>query len=154
MPLNPQRIQAMSLSRETHDKLHEAIKKMAGRYVTAEETAVTDFYIKTNSDNGELTIEDDENNTLARVHIKEWEGMHDNAAIEKELRSLLCKMDNEGSFNNLNIAKPYSFVLADEEGQSIVDLLMIDEDTLILSEDLLAGFDEEMNEFLKHLLED
>ena len=67
---------------------------------------------------------------------------------------LLLKMDNEGRFDNLNIAIPYSFVLADEEGQSIVDLLMIDEDTLILSEDLLAGFDEEMNEFLKHLLED
>ena len=144
----------MSLSRETQTLLQDAIEKMSGKYITAEETAVTDFQFRVNSENGELTILDDDDNTLARVHIKEWEGMHDNAAIEKELRSLLCKMDNEGSFDNLNIAKPYSFVLADEEGQSIVDLLMIDEDTLILSEDLLAGFDEEMNEFLKHLLED
>ena len=144
----------MSLSRETHDKLHEAIKKMAGRYVTAEETAVTDFYIKTNSDNGELTIKDDENNTLARVHIKEWENVHDEKLCEKVLRGELARMQKEGIFESINIVKPYSFVLVDEDKEAIVDLLYIDDDTLILSEDLLKGFDEEMNDFLKHLLED
>jgi hypothetical protein len=35
-----------------------------------------------------------------------------------------------------------------------VDLLIIDDDTLILSADLLEGFDEEMNAFLKELLEE
>ena len=54
----------------------------------------------------------------------------------------------------MNIAKPYSFVLTDDDNQDIVDLLIIDDDTLILSEGLLEGFDEEMNEFLRHLLED
>ena len=63
-------------------------------------------------------------------------------------------MQEAGIFDNLNILKPYSFVLVDEEKEAIVDLLYIDDDTLILSEDLLSGFDEEMNDFLKHLLED
>ena len=45
-------------------------------------------------------------------------------------------------------------VLADDEGVDIVDLLIVDDDTLILSEGLLEGFDEEMNEFLKKLLEE
>ena len=63
-------------------------------------------------------------------------------------------MQSQGAFDNLNIAKPYSFVLTDDDNQDIVDLLIEDNDTLILSEDLLAGFDEEMNEFLKHLLEE
>ena len=35
-----------------------------------------------------------------------------------------------------------------------LDLLIIDDDTLILSADLLEGFDEEMNSFLKKLLEE
>lgn len=144
----------MSLSRETHKHLEESIEKMAKAFVTAEETKVTDFHIKVNGENGELTIDDDDNNPLARVHIIEWEGVDDEEVFEKELRTVLSNMQEAGAFDNLNIAKPYSFVLTDEEDQAIVDLLIIDDDTLILSEDILKGFDEEMNEFLKHLLED
>ena len=144
----------MSLSRETQNNLQKAIEKMAKEFITAEETRVTDFHVKVNGENGDLTIGDDENNILARVHIIEWEGVHDEVVFEKELRSVLAKMQDEGRFDNLNIAKPYSFVLTDDEDLDIVDLLIVDDDTLILSEDLLQGFDEEMNVFLKHLLED
>ena len=144
----------MSLSRETQEMLQDAIKKMASNYITAEESAVTDFHMKVNRDNGELTILDDDDKTLARVHIKEWEDEQEYAVIEKELQSELTKMQQQGMFESLNIAKPYSFVLTDEEDQSIVDLLIIDDDTLILSADLLEGFDEEMNAFLKELLEE
>ena len=144
----------MSLSRETQEMLQAAVKKMANNYITAEESSVTDFHIKVNRENGELTILDDDDKTLARVHIKEWEDEHEDAAIEKELQSELSKMQQQGMFESLNIAKPYSFVLTDEDDQSIVDLLIIDDDTLILSADLLEGFDEEMNAFLKKLLEE
>ena len=144
----------MSLSRETENRLQEAIGKMAKNYITAEETRVTDFHIKVNGENGDLTVHDDENTELARVHIIEWEGVHDERVFEKELRSTLSKMQEKGCFENLNIAKPYSFLLTDDDDNEIVDLLIIDDDTLVLNEGLLEGFDEEMNEFLKHLLED
>ena len=144
----------MSLSRETKEMLQRAIEKMAKEYITAEESKVTDFHIKVNSENGDLTVSNDDGTILARVHIIEWEGVHDEEIFEKELRSVLCKMNEQGMFDNLNIAKPYSFVLTDDDDQSYVDLLIVDDDTLILSEDLLEGFDEEMNEFLKKLLEE
>ena len=144
----------MSLSRETQEMLQAAVKKMANNYITAEESSVTDFHIKVNRENGELTILDDDDKTLARVHIKEWEDEQEYAVIEKELQSELTKMQQQGMFESLNIAKPYSFVLTDEEDQSIVDLLIIDDDTLMLNADLLEGFDEEMNAFLKKLLEE
>ena len=144
----------MSLSRETQETLQSAIKKMASKYISAEESKVTDFHIKVNGENGELAIFDDDDNSLARVHIKEWEGEHNEAVYEKELQNVLTKMHREGAFDSLNVVKPYSFVLTDEDDQSIVDLLIIDDDTLILSADLLEGFDEEMNAFLKELLEE
>ena len=144
----------MSLSRETQEKLQSAITKMANKYISAEESKVTDFHIRVNGENGELTILDDDDNTLARVHIKEWEGEHNEEVYEKELQNELTKMHRQGAFDSLNIVKPYSFVLTDEDGQSIVDRLIIDDDTLILSADLLEGFDEEMNDFLKKLLEE
>lgn len=144
----------MSLSRETHDRLQEAIKNMAKEFITAEETKVTDFHIYVDGNKGDIIIMDDDDNSLARVHILEWEGEHNEEVFEKELRNLLAEMHKEGCFDSLNIAKPYSFVLTDDDRQSIVDLLIIDDDTIILSEDLLKGFDEEMNAFLKKLLEE
>lgn len=144
----------MSLSKETESRLQECIQKMTKKFITAEETTITDFHIEVSGEQGELTILDDENNSLARVHINEWEGVHDEELFEKELRSILGRMHTDKAFDNMNIAKPFSFVLADEDGQSIVDLLIIDDDTIMLSEDLLEGFDEEMNDFLKKLLEE
>ncbi|MBQ8270743.1 MAG: hypothetical protein IJZ22_06005 [Bacteroidaceae bacterium] len=144
----------MPLSTQTQESLKNAIKEMVRGFITAEETTVTDFHLCVSGETGTLTIYDDDDNALARVHIKEWENVHDEKVYEKELRSVLGRMQEESIFDSINIVKPYSFVLVDEDKESIVDLLYIDDDTLILDEDLLKGFDEEMNEFLKHLLED
>lgn len=144
----------MPLSKQTQESLRNAINDMAKKYITAETAMVTDFHIYVNGDNGTLTIYDDDDNSLARVHIKEWENVHDEKLFEKVLRGELAKMQEDGIFESINIVKPYSFVLVDEDKEAIVDLLYIDDETLILSEDLLKGFDEEMNDFLKHLLED
>jgi len=51
------------------------------------------------------------------------------------------------------LLKPYSFVLVDEEKETIADLLLMDDDTMLLSEGLLQGLDEELDAFLKDLLE-
>ena len=109
----------MSLNKETDKRLQDTIKEMVSRYITATETAVTDFYIKVNSETGILTIEDDDSNQLTTIHIKEWEGADEKAVYEKELRSVLTRMQNSGDFDSLNIAKPYSFVLTDDDNQSI-----------------------------------
>ena len=144
----------MSLSRVSHDRLQDAIIKMAKEFITAEESKVTDFHIYVDGSKGDVTVMDDDDNTLARVHILEWEGEHNEEVYEKELRTLLAEMHGNGQFDSLNIAKPYSFVLTDDDHQSIVDLLIVDDDTIILSEDLLKGFNEEMDDFLKKLLEE
>ena len=52
--------------------LQNAIAKMVSKYISAEESNVTDFHIKVNGENGELTVFDDDDSLIARVHIKEW----------------------------------------------------------------------------------
>ena len=76
----------MSLSRETHDKLQNAFVNMTKNFITAEETKVTDFHIYVDGNKGDVTIMDDDDNSLARVHILEWEGKHNEEVFEKELR--------------------------------------------------------------------
>ena len=50
--------------------------------------------------------------------------------------------------------KPYSFVLVDDEKETVADLLLMDDnETLFLNDELLKGLDEELDAFLKDLLE-
>jgi hypothetical protein len=61
-------------------------------------------------------------------------------------------MKDAGEFDKLQILKPYSFVQVDDEKETIADLLLMDDDTLIVTDELLKGLDEELNDFLKDLL--
>ena len=58
-----------------------------------------------------------------------------------------------GSFDKLTILKPYSFVLVDEDKETISELLLVDDDTLLVNDELLKGLDKELDDFLKDLLE-
>lgn len=73
--------------------------------------------------------------------------------VERILSSLLCNMKNEGKFDKLTILKPFSFVLVDDDKETIAELLLMDDDTLLVNEELLKGLDEELDSFLKELLE-
>ena len=73
--------------------------------------------------------------------------------MERILSNLLCNMKNQGAFYKLTIMKPFSFVLVDDDKETIVELLLLDDDTLLVNEELLKGLDEELDAFLKDLLE-
>ena len=62
-------------------------------------------------------------------------------------------MKTAGDFDKLTLMKPYSFVLVDEDKETIAELLLMDDDTLLVNEELLKGLDEELDAFLKDLLE-
>lgn len=147
----------MKLSQESQSTIESAIRKAVEKYACGcEQTIVTDIHIQPNQTSGEFIIFDDDDRELANVTIAEWmtyEGDDFYDRIERPLRSLVCKMKEAGSFNNLTILKPYSFVLVDEEKESIADLLLLDDDTLLVSSELLEGLDQELDDFLKELLE-
>ena len=73
--------------------------------------------------------------------------------MERILSNLLCNMKNQGDFDKLTIMKPFSFVLVDDDKETIAELLLLDDDTLLVNEELLKGLDEELDAFLKDLLE-
>ena len=70
------------------------------------------------------------------------------------LRSELTVLKDEGLLDKLCLLKPFSFVLVDDEKETVAELLLVDdEETLLLNEELLKGLDEELDAFLKDLLE-
>ena len=147
----------MSLSKQSRENLLDAILSIADNLNKTENAMVTDLYFQVDMSNGVLTIYDDDDNTMAQATIDEWkvtEQSEERSSVEKTLRSELAQMQKVGLFDKINILKPYMCTLVDEKKESIVDLIYIDDDTLILDSELLKGLDREMDDFLKHLLEE
>ena len=146
----------MSISKQSREALLDAILAITDTLGRAESATVTDLYFQVDRATGTLTIFDDDDRELSQATIEEWKesAQEQTASVEKTLRTELVQMQKVGLFDKMNILKPYSCTLVDENKETIVDLIYMDDDTLVLDSELLQGLDEEMNEFLKHLLEE
>ena len=147
----------MKLSSSSLKQIEQTIRKAIGRFPsTGEANIVTDIHIQPHQSSGELTIYNDDDKLLAEAIIEEWMTYIDDNFIDEValvLSSTLEKMNKAGEFDHLSIMKPYSFVLIDEEKETVSELLLMDDDTLMISDELLKGLDEVLDSFLKDLLE-
>ena len=146
----------MKLSQSSLSQIEKAIGQALSRYRGCEENTVSDIHLQANPVSGELLIFDDDDTQLATATIEEWanyDGNNFQADAERILSSVLNSMKTAGDFDKLTVMKPYSFVLVDEDKETIAELLLMDDDTLLLNDELLKGLDEELDAFLKDLLE-
>lgn len=150
----------MKLSQSSTTLIEEAIKKAIAPYNTnengSEQTVITDIHLQPNHESGKLSVYDDEDCEVANTFIEEWsnyKGPDFYKDVERSLTNLLNNLKQAGTFDRLTIMKPYSFVLIDNDKESIAELLLMDDDTLLASDELLKGLDEELDAFLKELLE-
>lgn len=148
----------MELSEQSRAAIASALQEALCRYVTGgEDSVVTDIHLQPNSDSGELVIYDDDDQELSRTIISEWVDYESDdfyTVVEPILRKELEALKETGRLDKLCLMKPYSFVLVDDEKETMAELLIVDEeDTLLLSGELLKGLDEELDAFLKDLLE-
>lgn len=148
----------MEMSEQSRVAITSALKEALCRYVSGgEESVVTDIHLQPNSESGEMVIYDDDDKVLARTIINEWVEYDSDdfyAVVEPILRAELEALKATGLLEKLSLMKPYSFVLVDEEKETVAELLLVDdEETLLLNDELLKGLDEELDAFLKDLLE-
>ena len=147
----------MKISSQSHNSIADTIKKAVEKYGTAKQSAITDIHLQPNPETGELVIFNDDDEVLANVVVAEWvnanlENFYEDA--EMLFKKILNQLRKANEFSLLRILKPYSFVLVDGEKETLAELMLVDdEDTLLLSGELLKGLDEELDTFLKDLLE-
>lgn len=147
----------MKLSEQSLSIIEAAIRQAVAKYTcNGEQTDVTDIHLQPDQSSGQLTIYNDDDEELANVMIEEWatyDGDDFQENVELSLRNILCKMKEAGDFDKVAILKPYSFVLVDEEKETVAELLLMDDDTILVNDELLKGLDKELDDFLKDLLE-
>ena len=148
----------MDISEQSHVAIASALKEALKRYTgTGEESVLTDIHLHPNQETGEVVISDDDDAILARTVVNEWvnyEGDDFYTVVEPLLRKEVVTLKEQGLLDKIALMNPYSFVLIDDEKESVADLLLVDDDeTLFLNDELLKGLDEELDAFLKDLLE-
>lgn len=147
----------MKLSNQSHSLIESALANAMSKFSFGnEQMVVTDIHIQAKQGSGEFCIFDDDDEMLSSAIIDEWTDYENDTFfedVERILRAGISKMKELGSFDNLVILKPFSFVLVDEDKETVADLLLIDDDTIIVNDELLKGLDDELDAFLKDLLD-
>lgn len=141
---------ATKANKEIANALAEAIDNLKNDYAGS---SLTDIYLVVDKDSGELSIYDDEENLLSQVLVEAWVELDDDTEIENALSEVVAKFDDEDRFGALDLYKPFSISLADENFVVQKELLVIEDDSIVrLENDFMERIDKEFDDFLNKLL--
>ena len=145
----------MKATQQTKTQIVRAIRKIADKFPASAEPVMTDIMLQVKPDSGELLAFNDDMEELTRIVVDQWlqpteENLYDVAA--QVIKQCLTRMRSE--IDKMSILHPFTFVLIDEDKETLADLYIVDEDTIMLDTELLKGLDAELNDFLHQLLEE
>ena len=146
----------MKTTELTIQQIERAIRKIADKFPPSEEANVmTDIHFRVTQETGELMAFDDNDEELNRCIIEDWIDNTDDDFFEQipsVFRKCLDKMRE--TVENMSILKPFSFVLENDDKESVAELYLVDDETVIIDPDLMQGLNEDLDDFFKKLFED
>ena len=137
-------------------QIERAIRKIAEKFPASDETSVmTDIHIRVAQETGELVAFDDDDNEITRCIVEQWIDNKDDDFYEQITPIIRRSIDRQKALaENMGILKPYSFVLEDDDKESIGELYVVDDELAIIDTELMAGLDKELNDFFEKLLKE
>ena len=144
----------MEVSESTLNKIGRALTKAASKFPEgAEPLPLTDILIQVKQESGELLIFDDDDNELTRCVVDEWIGNNNDSFYDDALEVIQHYITGHKELaESFNVLRPYTFVLIDEDKETIADLYVVDDDTIVLSGQFLEGLQEDLDAFWEELL--
>jgi hypothetical protein len=146
----------MKTSEQTLQQIERAIRKIAAKFPPEQEAnTMTDIHFRVSQETGEIRAYDDNDVELDRCVVEEWIDNTDENFYEQIpsiFRKCIEKMKN--TIENMSILKPFSLVLEDDDKESVAELYLVDDETVIIDPDLMEGLDDDLNSFLEGLLKD
>lgn len=143
-------------SEQTTQQIERFLKKIAQKFPKNDEASiVTDIHVRVSQESGEMVAFDDDDKEITRCVVEQWISNNDEDfydSVERILTSSLASLS--AIADNLEILKPYSFVLENDEKEYIAELYVADDDTVIIGKDLMEGLDNDLDSFLEKLLKE
>lgn len=139
---------------QTTQQIERFLKKIAQKFPPREDTSiVTDIHVRVSQGSGEMLAFDDDDNEVTRCVVEQWINNNDEDfynGVEQTLISTFSALSTIA--DSLGILKPYSFILENDDKDTIAELYIADDDTVIIGKDLMEGLDSDLNLFLEKLL--
>jgi hypothetical protein len=136
--------------------LDEAIRTSIGRFLSENgEDLLADLYIYADDDYV-IHFYDDMERKLHSIRLdKESEDKSSKFGkqLSHSLQHALQNLEEKKFFDKEFIFKPFTVSLIDKDFIVIEELIFVDDNTIKLNGELLAGLDDELNSFFKDLME-
>lgn len=143
----------MNASEQTLQQIKRALRKAASKFPSdAECFPLTDLLLQVKQESGELLVYDDDDRELTRCVVEEWIDNKDEnfyAAIQPVLKQAITELRDVTE--HVAVLKPYSYVLIGEDKETIADLYLVDDDTIMISGELMEGLSEDLDHFWEEL---
>ncbi len=146
----------MKANEQTNQQIDRALRKIAQKFPMTEDISnLTDIHLRVTQESGEMVAFDDEENEITRVVIEPWIDNKDPQFYDEITPVLRKSLErNHEMIDGMGILKPFSFVLENDEKEILAELYLADDDTVIISGELMEGLDQDLDNFLEKLMED
>jgi len=144
----------MKATDQTLQQLERALRKVTEKFpVTEEASLLTDIHIRVTQDTGEVMVFDDDEQELTRCVVEQWIDNKDDNFYNDATSALRVVINkHKESIDSMSILKPFSLVLEDDDKETIAELYVVDDDTVIIDEELMAGLDKDLDDFFAKLI--
>lgn len=116
---------------------------------------MSDIHVRVSQESGDVMAFDDDENEITRCVVEPWIDNKEDDFYDKvtsQLRQQMTAMRQV--VEGLGVMKPYSYVLEDDDKDSIAELYVVDDDTIIVGGDLMDGLDEDLDHFFNQLMDE
>lgn len=138
--------------------IERALRHVASRFPEGNEPVLTDIHLRVFPHSGEIRFYDDDSNELMRCVVDEWiHGSRDENFYETVTPILRKCIENvrKDVIDKMSLLRPFSFVLQDEDGEILTDLVLIDDnEQILIDKGLLEGLDDDLEAFFDKLMKE
>lgn len=124
----------MTATEQTKQSLERFFNKIAQKLPSCDEPSLmSDIHVRVSQESGDVMAFDDDENEITRCVVEPWidnkeEDFYDK--VTSQLRQQMTAMSQV--VEGLGVMKPYSYVLEDDDKDSIAELYVVDDDTIIV----------------------
>ena len=144
----------MVATEQTLQQIDRFIKKILQKFPETEDNVLmTDIHLRVSQDSGEMVAFDDDENEITRCVVEQWIENTDEDFYEETAKLLRSNLQGQhAEIEQMGILKPFSFVLEDDERESLEELHLIDDETIIIGGNLMEDLEKDLDCFLEGLL--
>lgn len=146
----------MTATEQTKQSLERFFNKIAQKLPSCDEPSLmSDIHVRVSQESGDVMAFDDDENEITRCVVEPWIDNKEDDFYDKvtsQLRQQMTAMSQV--VEGLGVMKPYSYVLEDDDKDSIAELYVVDDDTIIVGGDLMDGLDEDLDNFFNQLMDE